>query len=91
MTMPEPLTTTVSTKGQVILPKDVRERRRWGSGTRLVVEETAEGVLLRPAPAFPPTTLDSVFGMLQTSGPAKTLEEMDAAVLAEASRQHGRD
>ena len=85
------LTTTLSTKGQVILPKAVRERRSWISGTRLVVEETPEGVLLRAAPAFPPTTAEDVFGMLRASGPAKTLEEMDAAVLGEAVRRHGRD
>ena len=87
----DPLTTTVSTKGQVILPKVVRQRRSWGFGTRLVVEETPEGVLLRAAPAFPATTMDGVFGMLRTSAPAKTPDEMDAALLAEAARRHGRD
>ncbi|WP_333834901.1 AbrB/MazE/SpoVT family DNA-binding domain-containing protein [Rubrimonas sp.] len=91
MAASDPLATTVSTKGQVILPKTVRERRRWSAGTRLVVEETPEGVLLRAAPAFPPTTAAGVFGMLRASGPAKSLEEMDAAVLGEAARRHGRD
>lgn len=91
MGAPDPLTTTISTKGQVILPKAVRTRRHWTAGTRLVVEDTAEGVLLRPAPAFPRTDLDEVFGMLPVSGPARTVEEMDAAVLKEAARRHGRD
>ena len=36
--------TVVSTKGQVILPKSVREQRHWEPGTRLLVEDTAEGV-----------------------------------------------
>jgi AbrB family looped-hinge helix DNA binding protein len=84
-------TTVVSTKGQVILPKVVRQNRNWGAGTRLVVEETAEGVLLRAAPLFAPTTIDEVFGSLKWSGPAKTIEEMDQAVLDEARRQHDRD
>lgn len=91
MAASNPLTTTVSTKGQVILPKLVRESRHWSAGTRLVVEETPEGVLLRPAPAFPPTSLDEVFGILPASGLARTIEEMDAAVLGEAVRRHGRD
>ncbi len=91
MAGPNPLTTTVSTKGQVVLPKTVREHRNWTSGTRLVVEDTPEGVLLRPVPAFPQTTSDEVFGMLPAQGPAKSTEEMDAAVLAEAARRHGRD
>jgi AbrB family looped-hinge helix DNA binding protein len=46
------LTTRVSTKGQVILPKAIRERLRWSTGTELIVEETPEGVLLKGKPAF---------------------------------------
>jgi AbrB family looped-hinge helix DNA binding protein len=85
------VTTVVSTKGQVILPKAVRARRDWPAGTRLVVEETAEGVLLRPAPLFAPSDPAEVFGSLKTSGPPLTIEEMDAAVAAEARRRHARD
>lgn len=91
MAAPSALTTTVSTKGQVILPKAVREGRNWTSGTRLVVEDTPEGVLLRAAPAFPRTTPNEVFGMLPPQGPARSVEEMDAAILEEAARRHGRD
>ena len=40
------LTTVVSTKGQVILPKAIRLERRWQTGTRLLVENTSDGVLL---------------------------------------------
>ncbi len=85
------LTTTVSTKGQVILPKAVRDSHRWSAGTRLIVEETAEGVLLRAVPIFPPTTIEQVSGMFKWSGPAKTLEEMDQGVMDEAGRRHVRD
>ncbi len=53
--MPAPLTTIVSTKGLAILPKSIRGRRDWDAGTKLVVEDTPDGVLLRQAPAFPPT------------------------------------
>jgi AbrB family looped-hinge helix DNA binding protein len=79
--------TTVSTKGQVILPKAIRDQRRWLPGTRLTVENTPEGVLLKPAPVFEPTRIDSVFGSLTPSGKARTLEDMDAAVAAEARRR----
>jgi len=84
-------TTTVSTKGQVILPKAIRQRREWDAGTRLLVEETPEGVLLRPAPAFAETRPQDVFALLPHSGKPKTLEEMDAGVLAEARRRHAGD
>ena len=60
-------------------------------GTRLIVEDTPEGVLLKPAPVFKPANPDEVFGCLKVSVPPKTLEEMDAGILAEASRRHARD
>jgi len=83
-------TVTLSTKGQVILPKSIRERRHWDAGTRLVVEDTVDGVLLTNAPIFEPTQSDDVFGSLKFAGRAKTIEEMDAGVLAEARRRHAR-
>jgi AbrB family looped-hinge helix DNA binding protein len=86
----ERLTTVVSTKGQVILPKAIRQRRDWPAGTRLVVEETAEGVLLKKVPVFAPTRPEDVFGMLRYTGKPKTLEEMDEAITAEVKRRHAR-
>ena len=91
MASPALPTTTVSTKGQVILPKAVREHRNWQPGTRLVVEETAEGVVLRPAPRFPATAPAEVFASLPSPGGPKTIEEMDAGILAEARRRHAGD
>ena len=88
MSAPERLTTTVSTKGQVILPKAIRQARRWEAGTRLTVENTPEGVLLKPEPMFAETRLEEVFGCLAYQGTPKTLEEMEAGVLAEAKRRH---
>lgn len=89
MTRAERLTTIVSTKGQVILPKGIRQRRRWDAGTRLTVEETADGVLLKAAPLFAPTAVGAVFASLPFVGKAKTVEEMAAAVEAEARRRAG--
>ena len=85
------LTTIVSTKGQVILPSAIRKRRKWGAGTRLEVKDTPEGVLLKPASAFAATRPQDVLGYLPHRGEPKTLEEMDAGVLAEARRRHARD
>ena len=83
------LTTTVSTKGQVILPKAIREQLQWQAGTQLVVENTAQGVLLRSAaPGFPIAQAQEVFGCLSYSGKPKTLEDMEAGIAAEAKRRH---
>lgn len=81
-------TTVISTKGQVILPKAIRDRRRWAEGTKLTVEETADGVLLKASPAFPETDIDAVAGSLKQPGRrALTLKEMDDAVAREAKRR----
>ncbi|HEY8441431.1 MAG TPA: AbrB family transcriptional regulator [Xanthobacteraceae bacterium] len=85
------LTTTVSTKGQVILPKPIRQRRRWKPGTRLVVEDTKEGVLLKQAPLLAPTRAKDVFGCLGHAGPPKSLEQMQAGIAQEARRRHARN
>lgn len=90
MATPEKTTTTVSTKGQVILPHAIRRKRHWGPGTKLIVEDTPEGVLLKAVPLFPPTRIEDVFGFLKYEGPAKTIEEMDAAIEAEVRERHAR-
>lgn len=82
--------TTVSTKGQVILPKAIRESRKWDAGTRLVVEETDAGVLLTEAPLFAPTKPGAAYGMIKYKGKAKSIKEMDEAIAAEVRRRHAR-
>ena len=80
-------TTRLSTKGQLILPKAIREARRWEAGTALTVEDTADGVLIRAAKAaspFPPTRFEDVRGCLaHLVRKPPTLEEMDQAITDE--------
>jgi AbrB family looped-hinge helix DNA binding protein len=79
--------TRVSTKGQVILPKPVRDRLHWVPGTELSVEETAEGVVLKRCVQRPAAKLDDVFGSLRAKGQHLSLADMDAAVASEAARR----
>ena len=81
-------TTKLSSKGQVVLPLSVRRSRKWEAGMQLTVEETPEGVLLRPAKPFPPTKFEDVFGCLRYKGKPKTLEEMDTAIAKGVRRRH---
>ena len=81
-------TTRLSTKGQLILPKEIRTSRSWGPGTEFTIEETKDGILLRPARRFPRTTLDQVVGFLKYKGKPATLAEMDAAIGREVKRRH---
>jgi hypothetical protein len=63
---------------------------KWVEGTRLTVQETEAGVLLKEAPVFAPTKPGAAFGMLKYKGKPKTLKEMEEGVLAEARRRHER-
>ena len=66
-------------------------RLAWGAGTRLVVEEAADGLILKRAPVFAATRPQDVFASLPYAGKPKTIEEMDAGILAEARRRNAGD
>jgi AbrB family looped-hinge helix DNA binding protein len=85
-------TTRLSSKGQIILPKAVRDQHHWGPGTDFSVEDTGDGILLRPVKKGRVSRLEDVAGCLKRNGPARTSEEMDAAIDAElqARRDRGR-
>jgi AbrB family looped-hinge helix DNA binding protein len=83
-------TTVLSTKGQIILPKGIRDSRAWKPGTAFTVEETEDGVLLRPTARFPRTTLADVAGCLRYRGRPKSIAQMDAAIAREVKRRHDR-
>jgi AbrB family looped-hinge helix DNA binding protein len=73
-------TTRLSSKGQVILPKSIRAAHQWEPGVEFAVEDRPEGVLLRPIEPFEPTRLEDVVGCTGYRGPARTVEEMEAAI-----------
>ncbi len=79
--------TRLSSKGQVILPKSVRDARHWASGTAFSVELVGDGVLLRPLKQGGTSRLEDVAGCLRVSGPARAVDEMDGAILAETRRR----
>ncbi|NOT85809.1 MAG: AbrB/MazE/SpoVT family DNA-binding domain-containing protein [Methylococcaceae bacterium] len=73
-------TTHISHKGQVIIPKSVRDACHLDIGQELEIEITAQGILLKAKKNAPKTTIDKVAGCLAYQGTAKTLEEMDDAI-----------
>lgn len=73
-------TTTLSSKGQVIIPKYIRTQHRWEAGQDLVVIDTGDGVLLKPKKPFAETSLDEVASCLKYKGKAVTLDEMQDAI-----------
>jgi AbrB family looped-hinge helix DNA binding protein len=85
-----PAATRLSTKGQIVLPLEIRTSRAWAPGTEFRIEETPDGILLRPVRPFPETSLDMVSGCLRSKGKPKTLAQMSAAIEREVKRRHDR-
>jgi AbrB family looped-hinge helix DNA binding protein len=82
--------TKMSAKGQVVIPKAVRDRLCWGEGDALEVVERADGVLLRSvsAPRERITMEEFRKRVPPYEGPPISLEDMDRAILAEAARRY---
>ena len=83
----------MSSKGQVVIPKGLRDALHWGAGTDLEVEINDEGLMLRrPARDRRLPTLEEVRkvgGTLKYDGPPLSLDEIDSR-LAESFRKEWR-
>lgn len=73
-------TTRMSSKGQVIIPKALRDAHRWEEGQELIAIDMGDGILLKPKKPFPETTLDNVIGCLKYQEKPKSLEDMEDAI-----------
>ena len=83
-------TTKLSSKGQIILPKSIRAAHNWDTGIEFAIEDTPDGILLRPLKPFPPTQLKDVYGCVAYAGKAKSLKEMEAGIKAAMKDRHAR-
>jgi AbrB family looped-hinge helix DNA binding protein len=83
-------TTRLSSKGQVILPKPVRDAHKWAPGTEFSVEPVGDGVLLRPQKPFRARAFEEVYGCLKSGQATKTVRQMQTAVTAELKARHDR-
>ena len=84
-------TTRLSSKGQIVLPGSIRRARHWQPGTEFTVQETPEGILLKPlAPQGQASRIEDVAGCLKSRRPRVSLDEMSAAIAEEARKRHAR-
>ena len=76
--------TKVSAKGQVVIPKDIRDRYRLEAGRILDVIETPEGVLLRPRHERERITMEEakrrLAEIIKYDGPPVSIEEMNETI-----------
>ena len=77
-------TATITSKGQITLPKEIRARLRLGEGDRVAFRERPDGSIV-----LEPETLDvlSLEGRIRPRVRGVTLEDMDAAVRRAVTRR----
>jgi AbrB family looped-hinge helix DNA binding protein len=75
----KPPTTTIriSTKGQLVVPKEIRLRHGWSAGAKVALEDLGDRVVLRETTPLPETRLEDLIGCTGYRGPAKSLREME--------------
>lgn len=82
----------MSARGQIAIPKALRLARKWKAGTEFVIQETSEGVLIKPKRERKregkTLAWEDLIGIMPYKGPRRSIGEMDEAVMREA-RKHG--
>ncbi|MDR3474477.1 MAG: AbrB/MazE/SpoVT family DNA-binding domain-containing protein [Devosia sp.] len=67
---------TITSKGQMTLPKEIRDDLKVKAGDRLIIEKHGGGYVLRPH-----KSVDELYGVLHAPGEkAMTVEEIDEAL-----------
>lgn len=69
--------TTLSSKGQVIIPKALRDNQHWVAGTVFLITDSPDGLYLTAQPLFAPTQHQAVAGCLRRAA-AKSSGVSDA-------------
>ena len=70
----------LSTKGQLVVPSELRARLGWKSGEALLVEQAGTDLIVRSSARSRSGSVDDLLGCLPYDGPPKTLAEMDAGI-----------
>ena len=69
-------TVKLSTKGQIVIPKEIREAHKLTPGTQFLISFVGGEIRLVPAPVFPRIRVEQGLGILQKKG-HKPLSEVE--------------
>lgn len=80
--------TTVSSKGQVVIPKEIRDRHGLEPGTRLEVEDRGDVIVLRRTGEGKRYTVDDLLALPRYyDGPPKSDDEIARALDQDVRRR----
>jgi AbrB family looped-hinge helix DNA binding protein len=77
-------TVKLSTKGQLVIPNEIRKAHHLAVGTEFVVSFVGDEIRLTPLPMFPPTSVDAAAGLLAKRGRKKSGAEKTRADIMKA-------
>jgi len=82
-------TLLVSSKGQIVLPAEMRRRLGMGAGARIEVLEESDGLKLRVVRSVVTADMSNMAGMVKapSRGVPRSLEDFDPASLLTRSRR----
>ena len=69
-------TITLSSKGQVVIPKEIPNELHWEAGTRLSLVSSAGGVTIKAIPRGTGRRLEDLIGMLKHDGAPLSTEDL---------------
>jgi AbrB family looped-hinge helix DNA binding protein len=69
-------TLKLSSKGQIVIPKEIRDELHWQAGTQLTLVSSVSGVTLKTAPKKTGGNLGDLIGMLRYDGPPISVEAL---------------
>lgn len=69
-------TLKLSSKGQIVIPKEIRDELHWQAGTQLTLVSSVSGVTLKTAPKKTGGNLGDLIGMLRHDGPPIPVEAL---------------
>lgn len=81
----------ISSKGQLVVPKEIRDAHGWGVGTELEFGDNGDEVVLRAVERadarFPRISMEELLSRAVNVDRFPTDKEMEETVLAEAARR----
>jgi len=77
-------TVKLSTKGQFVIPNEIRKSHDLVVGTEFAISFVGDEIRLTPLPMFPATTVDDAAGLLAKRGAKKPDENITRAKIAKA-------
>ena len=84
------LSTHLSSKGQVVIPRAIREEHHWGSGMELMIEDHQDGIKLKPRKPFKTVAVDDLVGCTGYKGKRKTLAAMKQGIVEGIGLKYGQ-